>query len=78
MRNIANLLKRVIDQGTYVSSGQVLRFGWLHWDSVCHHLGRTKLLPQAVVEFTCNATSLFILRGNQAARKAAQLVIQDS
>ena len=71
VRNAANLLDRPVNQGTRVRRRIPLerrRFPLLlEKNPVDNHLGRGKLLTQAVMQFARNATPLVILHRDQAA-----------
>ena len=78
MRNAAHLLDGVIDERARVGGGLLLAVP----PAASAERSRPtsswprQILPQAIVQFASDAAALFILRRNQAAGEAAQLVVQ--
>src|ERR1700731_1648030 len=73
MRHRANLLKRTINAAARFLGRLIFQLrGALFGNSIHRHFGRSKLLPQAVVEFPGNASAFFILHAHKAAGKVAQ------
>ena len=78
MRDAADLLNCVVNERADVGCRLLhrLRGPGLRDDSVSHHFCRAELLAQPVVQFARDPATLFILRRDQIAGKAAQFAIQ--
>src|SRR5512143_696002 len=77
VRHCSNLLDRAVeDVACLMDRSAVAVRRWPEDHSIQHHLGRGKVLPDAVMQVACKSSALFVLRSQQPARKPAQFHIQ--